>query len=79
GGINYEPTYCLWNASLQRSFLRDKNLTLRLEAVDLLGQLRQGGTYVESTRQSRGYVYNETIRRYVLFSLLFRFATKKRQ
>ena len=79
GGVNYEPTYFLWNASLQRSFLRDKNLTLCLAAVDLLGQLRQGGTYVESTRQSRGYVYNETIRRYVLFSLLFRFATKKRQ
>lgn len=79
GGINYEPTYCLWNASLQRSFLRDKNLTLRLEAVDLLGQLRQGGAFAESTRSSRGYSYHETIRRYVLFSLLFRFATKKRQ
>lgn len=74
-GIDYEPFYCLWNASLQRSFLREKNLTLRLSAADILGQLRQGGPFASAT--SRGYQYTETLRSYVLVSLLFRFATKK--
>ncbi|MBQ7634279.1 MAG: outer membrane beta-barrel protein [Bacteroidaceae bacterium] len=74
-GLDYEPTHCLWNASLQRSFLRDKNLTLSLSATDILGQLHQGGPYATAT--SRGYHYTETVRRYLMFSLLFRFNTKK--
>lgn len=61
----------IWNASLEKRFLRNKALALKCTAFDLLAQRRN----VERDINAQGYTetwYN-TLPRYVIFTLSYRF------
>ena len=61
----------IWNASLEKRFLRNKAMSVKVKATDLLAQRRN----VERTLNAQGYIetwYN-TLPRYVLFTLTYRF------
>lgn len=61
----------IWNATLEKRMLKDKSLSIKCTAFDLLAQRRN----VERRLNVQGYTetwYN-TIPRYVLFTLSYRF------
>lgn len=61
----------IWNASVEKRLLRSKALSVKVKATDLLAQRRN----VERTLNAQGYTetwYN-TLPRYVLFTLTYRF------
>lgn len=73
--MSYDRWRTICSASLSKSLLRDKSLTLKLRAVDIFNQLDQSGVYISSTERSTYWV--NTIGRYVMASLIWRFTTKK--
>lgn len=69
----YDSNQCLWNATLSYQFLRDRSLTLSLNAYDLLQQrksiMRQNDdNYIDDT------MYN-SLTRYFMVSVSWRFNT----
>lgn len=60
----------LWNASVQKSILKGA-LTFKLQAVDILGQLSTIEYRVNA--QGRTETWNNTLPRYVMFSVAYRF------
>jgi hypothetical protein len=60
----------VWNAELTRSFFKDKTLTLKLDAFDLLGQLDNVRTEVNP--QGRTETWTNTFPRYVMFHAIYR-------
>ncbi|HEX4886995.1 MAG TPA: TonB-dependent receptor [Luteibaculaceae bacterium] len=72
-GFNIQ--YTIWNASLAKSFLKKENLTLSLDATDLLNQniavnrQSQNNTIVDSRKLVVG--------RYILINLAYRFDSNK--
>lgn len=69
-----EPTL-VWNAEVAKSFLK-KKLTLSLKAYDILNQSRN--TYRTTTDNYVQDVYNNTLGRYVVLNLTYRFGTYNR-
>lgn len=69
-----EPTF-VWNAEVAKSFLK-KKLTLSLKAYDILNQSRN--TYRTTTDNYVQDVYNNTLGRYVMLNLTYRFGTYNR-
>ena len=61
----------IWNASLSQRFLRQKNLTLAVRALDLLRQRDNIGRNISATQRTDSR--SEAIHSYVLFSLQWRF------
>ncbi len=65
----------LWNASTSYSFLKNKALTLQLQAVDILHQRTAESNYLST--QSRSFSRTETFLSYVLFHVIYRFNLKR--
>lgn len=65
----------LWNASIEKSVLK-KKLTIRLEAVDILDSVKDITVYVNS--QGRYETWQNSLPRYVMLSLNYRFDMKPR-
>ncbi len=63
-------TDCVWNARVERSFFNGK-LTGRIDAYDLLGQLSNVTTAINSL--GRMETWTNSMRRYVLVSLVYKF------
>lgn len=63
----------IWGLNLQRSFLKGKNLTLRLEAHDLLGQISNVRTTINT--QGRTETWYNSIPRFVLMHVCYKFNT----
>jgi len=68
---NYNINYVIWNASIQRSFLKTENLYLGIEAYDLLNQ------NINNTRTVTNNVIvdqkNTVIRRYFMVKMTLKF------
>lgn len=71
---NYDPWQWIWNASLSKSVLRDKSLTLKLEGSDLLNQRAQRGFYVSST--GNGEWFSRSVGRFVMLHAIYHFTIK---
>lgn len=71
--------HILWGLKLSRAFLKGKPLTLRLEMNDLLGQISQ--THTNINAQGRSEVWYQSIPRFALLHVCYRFNTlaKKKQ
>jgi len=65
----------IWNAYLSKSFLRDKSLTLQIEASDILNKRDQSWAW--SSTSSRGYSYTVCVSRFFMLHLIYSFSTKK--
>lgn len=67
----------LWNASISQSFLRDKSLTLKVEATDILdsrtSDMHRSDAFSNSTSHYNSY------QRYVVATLIYRFAWGKKR
>lgn len=65
------------NASLSKSFLRDKSLTLQITGFDLFDRLSN----VQQTVNAQGRIetWTNTLRRYAMVHLVYRFNKKPRQ
>ena len=64
----------VWNAELTRSFLKGKNLILKLDGFDILGQLDNVRT--EMNAQGRTETWYNTIPRYAMLHLIYRLNIK---
>lgn len=71
---NFDPWQWIWNASLAKSFLRDKSLTLMLEGSDLLNQRSQRGFSMSSTGNEEWFA--RTVGRFAMLHVIYRFSTK---
>ena len=71
---NYDPWQWVWNASLSKSVLRDKSLTLKLEGSDLLNQRAQRGFFVDST--GNGEWFSRSVGRFVMLHAIYHFTIK---
>lgn len=70
------PLKPIWNATLTRSFLRDKSLTLQFEASDILDRRDQSNAFVSVSNRSAFYA--ECVSRYFMLSAIYHFSTKKK-
>ncbi len=61
----------LWNATVSQSFLKNKALTLQLEAVDILGQ--RTSEYSVVTPTLRHFSRNKVFQSYVMLHAIYRF------
>ena len=61
----------LLNASISQSFLKNKALTVQLEAVDILGQRTSENNII--TGYSRNYSTTKTFMSYVMLRIGYRF------
>ncbi len=64
----------IWNAGLSQSFLKDKSLTLRLEAVDLLHSRTTNSSGNSPTQLS--YTLSNSVMSYVMLHAVWRFSVK---
>lgn len=66
----------VWNAYVQQDFLKDKSLTLKLEAADMLDAqediYRYATAYASTVQQENGF------QRYVVLHVVWRFSGKRR-
>ncbi len=69
------PWHTVWNLSITQSFLRNKALALKAEASDLLNQRAQTWSYVDTNSRSSGW--SQSVGRFFMFHLIYRFSTKK--
>ena len=63
--------YLIWNASISKSLLKGKPLTLRLEVVDLLGQRSNVQNTINS--QGRTESWHNSVPRYALLHVVYKF------
>lgn len=63
--------YLIWNASISKSLLKGKPLTLRLEVVDLLGQRSNVQNNINS--QGRTETWHNSVPRYALLHVVYKF------
>lgn len=66
----------IWNAYLSKSFLRDKSLTLQLEASDILDKRDQSWAWAST--DGRGSGYSVCVSRFLMLHLIYSFNTKKK-
>lgn len=71
----FNPWKTVWSIRADRSFLRDKNLALRLECHDLLNQ--KSNSFAFSDAGSRSSYWSYTIGRTIMLHVIYRFSTKK--
>ena len=71
----YNPVHCYWEATAGKSFLRDKSLTLQLEASDILNQREHGGLWQSPTE--RHNIWGNAVGRFLMLHLIYNFSTKK--
>lgn len=64
-----------WNVDFSKSFLKNKNLTVKLELSDILNQ--RGQYWGRTTAEMRDYGYAECLQRFFMAHLIYRFSTKK--
>lgn len=73
----YNVNYVIWNASLEKTFLKSKNLIAAIDAHDILNQ------NVSIKRTVNGNVISDTkatvIARYILFKLTYKFKSNKQK
>lgn len=69
-------TLTVWRMSAERTFLRKKNLTLRVLANDLLGQFRNDGIRVYDNYRTSWWSQGTV--NYVMFSLSYKLQSKKK-
>lgn len=70
----FDPWQWIWNASLSKSLLRDKSLTLQLEGSDLLNQRSQRGFYLTSTGNTDWF--SRCVGRFAMLHLIYHFSIK---
>lgn len=63
--------YLIWNASISKSLLKGKPLTLRLQVVDLLGQRSNVQNNINS--QGRTETWHNSVPRYALLHVVYKF------
>ena len=61
----------LWNATVSHSFLKNKALTLQLEAVDILGQRTAEYSYI--TPAMRDFTRKKVFQSYIMLHAVYRF------
>ncbi len=66
----------VWNASITKSFLRDKSLALQLECSDILNQ--RSDNDVEQTATRRYWSDGKCVGRFFMLHVIYRFSTKKK-
>ena len=69
----YNTKQWIWNASLEYQFLKGKNATIGVKGYDILGQ-RKSITF-SNTGQSEVQSWNNSIGRYFLATVSYRFQT----
>ena len=67
---NMNDNNLIWNAELTRSFLKNKNLILKLDGFDILGQL--DNVLSEVNAQGRTETWYNTVPRYAMLHLIYR-------
>ncbi len=72
----FDNVRAVWNASITKSFLRDKALALQLECSDILNQRSQNG--VSQTTTNRTWFEARCVGRYFMLHAIYRFSTKKK-
>ena len=74
---NYNTDQLIWNAHISQDFLKDKNLTLKLEATDILaGQTSD----VHSTSAYANYTTRmNSFERFVVLHVIYKFTIGKKQ
>ena len=72
--IDY-PWRTIWNVAITQSFLHNKTLALKFEASDLLNQRVQTWNYVSDNTRNSGW--SETVGRFFMLHVIYRFSTKK--
>ena len=75
GNATVKPVRTIWNVFLSKSFLKEKNMTVKLELSDLLNQ--RGQYWSSITADSRSYNYGTCVKRFFMAHLIYRFSTKK--
>lgn len=71
----YNINYFIWNATIARSFLKNENLTLSLNANDILNQNISNSRYITSNQIVD--TKTQIIKRYFLLKLLYKFNNSK--
>lgn len=66
----------LWNLNLERSFLKSKALTLKLECSDILNQRNQQWLVLGASTRQSGYA--TTVGRFFMAHVIYRFQTSKK-
>lgn len=69
------PWHTVWNLSITQSFMRSKSLALKVEASDLLNQREQTWSYVDTNSRFSGW--SQSVGRFFMLHLIYRFSTKK--
>lgn len=67
---NMNDNNLVWNAELSRSFLKGKNLILKLDGFDILGQL--DNVLSDVNAQGRTETWYNTVPRYAMLHLIYR-------
>lgn len=74
----YDPAYnrprYMWNASVSKSFLKDKNATIKLELNDLLKERVHTGANIDAS--SRSYSEVNCVQRFAMLHFIYRFSIK---
>lgn len=76
GAEGFDPTRCIWNATMSKSLLRNKNLTLQLELSDLLNQRDQSWANAFVGGRNSGWV--DCVGRFAMLHVIYNFNTKKK-
>ena len=73
---NYTPWRTIWTASVAKRLLPGKQLTLKLEASDILNQRSRSYAWARAEYTSNNW-YN-CVQRFVMFHVIYYFNTKKK-
>ena len=73
---NYTPWRTIWTASVAKRLLPGKQLTLKLEASDILNQRSRSYAWARAEYTSNNW-YN-CVQRFVMFHVIYHFNTKKK-
>lgn len=74
---SYNTDQCIWNANIAQTFLKDKSLTLKLEATDILGQ-RTSDLHSSSAYANYTAHYN-SFERFVVLHVIYKFTIGRKQ
>lgn len=67
----------IWNANISQTLLKDKSLTLKVEGVDMLDSRR--ADFISYTATANSITNYNSFKRYVLFSVIYRFGFGKKK
>lgn len=70
-------TFTLFNASIEKSFLKENALTLRFSAYDILGQNRS--IWRNFYQNTRSETINQALTRYFMLTAVYKFRNKRKQ